>query len=498
MKWKSVLSNKRSEGIVEGIAIAYVLLFIYAATSKLLDFETFSVQLAQSPLLSAYAGIIAWLVPGIELAIAVLLTLKRFRTSALYAAFTLMVMFTAYIFIILNFSDFIPCSCGGVLEKLSWTQHLIFNVVFILLAGIAVFLLRHSNNKMKLLLLATLVIIGISIIALLFAFSEKQIHRNNAFQRRYVPHPIKELSSIDLKYDSYYIAGVSDSIIYLGNVTAPLNIIELGISLRSKRYKKIHLEVMELPYKNIQINVISPQFYVSDGTVPIVFKGDIEDWNAKVIMKDKVYFALFSPLDSTQFILRTIDGQTRENTIAKYYYGQKTLIKNKELLQKQGDGIFDTDGQLLLNRKLEKFIYIYFYRNEFMIFDKDLKLEYRGTTIDTISQSQLEISHLNSSNQDKLNPNAIVVNRQTTTDGNYLFINSDRLGKYEDAENLHRATIIDVYNIDLKEYSFSFYIYNYKNSKVSSFRIKDNLLITIMGNYLITYQLNDKYFKTKK
>ncbi|HBC05203.1 MAG TPA: hypothetical protein DC015_13665, partial [Aequorivita sp.] len=117
----------------------FVLLFLYAAISKLLDFETFTVQLAQSPLLSAYAGVIAWAVPSLEILIAVLLTIPKYRIPALYAAFTLMVMFTAYIYIILNFSDFIPCSCGGVLEKLSWTQHLIFNIVFIILAGVVVF-----------------------------------------------------------------------------------------------------------------------------------------------------------------------------------------------------------------------------------------------------------------------------------------------------------------------------------------------------------------------
>src|SRR5690606_8338155 len=106
--------------VVNGICYLFVLLFVYAAVSKLLDFETFRVQLAQSPLLSAYAGIIAWLVPGVEILIALLLIIPRFRVVALYSSFLLMVMFTAYIYIILNYSDFVPCSCGGVLEKLSW------------------------------------------------------------------------------------------------------------------------------------------------------------------------------------------------------------------------------------------------------------------------------------------------------------------------------------------------------------------------------------------
>jgi len=48
------------------IAYLFILLFVYASASKLLDFETFRIQLAQSPLLSAYAGIIAWVVLGLN------------------------------------------------------------------------------------------------------------------------------------------------------------------------------------------------------------------------------------------------------------------------------------------------------------------------------------------------------------------------------------------------------------------------------------------------
>src|SRR5690606_14703009 len=125
-----------------------------------------------------------------------------------------MVMFTAYIFIILNFSDFVPCSCGGVLEKMSWTQHLIFNVVFIILAGVAVFFSLQEKPKKTLFLLAALAIFGVGTVTLLFAFSEKKMHRNNAFQRRYPHQPANELQRFDIKYNSYYIAGITEDSIY--------------------------------------------------------------------------------------------------------------------------------------------------------------------------------------------------------------------------------------------------------------------------------------------
>jgi len=123
---------------VEGACLLYIVLFVYAAFSKLLEFENFRVQLAQSPLLSSFAGWLAWAVPLAELIIALSLLSSRFRLPGLFAGFSLMVMFTSYIFIMLNYSSFIPCSCGGILEKLGWTAHLWFNIAFVLLAIIGI------------------------------------------------------------------------------------------------------------------------------------------------------------------------------------------------------------------------------------------------------------------------------------------------------------------------------------------------------------------------
>jgi hypothetical protein len=57
-----------------------------------------------------------------------------------------MVMFTAYIVAILNFSNYVPCSCGGVLEKLGWREHLIFNSAFVVLGLIGIVLQAEEER----------------------------------------------------------------------------------------------------------------------------------------------------------------------------------------------------------------------------------------------------------------------------------------------------------------------------------------------------------------
>ena len=131
--------------IIEIIAFLFILLFTYAAVMKLRDYEKFVVQIGQSPLLTYFAAWIAWMVPTIELIISIALAIPRFRLIGLYASFSLMVMFTTYIICILTLSLFVPCSCGGVIETLGWFEHLIFNIVFVVLGATAV-LLTYSQK----------------------------------------------------------------------------------------------------------------------------------------------------------------------------------------------------------------------------------------------------------------------------------------------------------------------------------------------------------------
>lgn len=131
---------------IEIICCLFILLFIYAALMKLLDVEKFTVQLGQSPLLMAFAPIVAWAVPAVELGIAVMLVTPRLRRIGLYAAFTLMVMFTVYIGVILAFAQHVPCSCGGIISAMSWGQHLAFNIAFVLLALAAVAVMDKESD----------------------------------------------------------------------------------------------------------------------------------------------------------------------------------------------------------------------------------------------------------------------------------------------------------------------------------------------------------------
>lgn len=140
----------RKTTIIEITCCLLAILFVYASVSKLIDYNTFKLQLNKSPFLTSFSNSIAYTLPIVEIIIALLLAIPVMRLIGLYASLFLLTLFTAYLIAMLNFSYYIPCSCGGVLSSLSWQQHIIFNIVFIILSLMGIFIQAHSQRAVHL------------------------------------------------------------------------------------------------------------------------------------------------------------------------------------------------------------------------------------------------------------------------------------------------------------------------------------------------------------
>jgi hypothetical protein len=65
----------------------------------------------------------------------------------LYPSFVLLFLFTIYIAAMLMTGAEMPCSCGGVLEELSWPAHVVFNSVYVLLSALAIWLIKRKRRR---------------------------------------------------------------------------------------------------------------------------------------------------------------------------------------------------------------------------------------------------------------------------------------------------------------------------------------------------------------
>jgi hypothetical protein len=120
-------------------------LFLYSGITKTIGFGLFVNTLDKSLFFNDFnTRFIGIFVIAAEFAIPVLLF---FESTALYGyllSFLLLLLFTAYILLMFLLSPFLPCSCGGLIESLSWRQHIFFNVAFM---AISLLLFFNKNKK---------------------------------------------------------------------------------------------------------------------------------------------------------------------------------------------------------------------------------------------------------------------------------------------------------------------------------------------------------------
>ncbi|MBZ4033822.1 hypothetical protein K6T82_03530 [Flavobacterium sp. 17A] len=493
--------RSRKNLVIQLVSYLFVLLFVYAAISKLLDFQNFHVQLSQSPLLSVFSSWIAVLVPIAELFTAILLIVPSFRLWGFYFSLILMGMFTVYIYIILHFSSFIPCSCGGVLEKMSWNVHLLFNLIFIVLAIWAILLCskgNESNNfigrhlKHIKIICFCLVFSAVSI-TMLFLSSENIMHYNNPFIRSYPVHAAEFIYEIDLKFNSYYFAGSDEKKVYLGNYTNPSQV--LVIDNKSRQIKKVRIlfNPDKILFKNVTISVRDSSFYLFDGSVPKYFQGSLKNWKINNEFNGFPYFTKAVPLDDVSAVFRSNNAKNSANVLGIYNASDESgkIRYKRDLLERQTDGIFDTDGMLMYSSKLEKIVYLYYYRNEFIIADKLGSLSYRGHTIDTIKNVKIKTASLKNDTERTISSPVYIVNAHSAIYKNLLFVNSKIRGRNEIDKLWERSSIIDLYDIKTNKYLLSFPVYHIGKKGLRSLTITEENLYALIGKTLVVYKFSD-------
>jgi len=139
--------NKR-QVVLESISALLIMLFLYASVSKFLDFQRFMGEMNNQPLPNSWTPFLVWTIPSLEIAISVALIFERTRMAGFIASLVLMTLFTIYAAtILLHFFEYVPCSCGGVIRKLTWPQHLVFNLFFVGLSVTGIILQRRSSSK---------------------------------------------------------------------------------------------------------------------------------------------------------------------------------------------------------------------------------------------------------------------------------------------------------------------------------------------------------------
>ena len=123
-----------------------ILVWTYTGLEKIIRFEasrkafhnqTFPVELAE---------LLSYSIPALELLLAVLLLFSVTRWWGYLGSILLLTVFITYVGLIwVGAFPRVPCNCAGIIESLGWSEHLVLNLIFLILACQGLYF--RSNKK---------------------------------------------------------------------------------------------------------------------------------------------------------------------------------------------------------------------------------------------------------------------------------------------------------------------------------------------------------------
>lgn len=307
------------------------------------------------------------------------------------------------------------------------------------------------------------------------------------FERK-LKNLVKGVKVINISYNSFYIAGFTDDHLYLGNKTAVKYLLKVNTAMTDTQSIRIQVNKAYLKNGVYKLTVDSANFYLMDGSTRTMVKGRTGEWIGKADTIDLPYFSENIPLNDNSMVCRFVDFKTRTNSLKKVSRTRPS-ITNGNLLEKQVDGLFCTDGLLQYHQQLQLLSYMYFYRNRVLLMDTNLNLLKKMKTIDPIDTAKFKIAKIESSKSLTFSSPALMVNANSCSSGRLVFIES-KIQAMNDLETIFKdAMVIDVYDLIGQQYLYSFYLRSHNQQKTTQFKVIGNYIFVVSGQYLIRYTI---------
>ena len=333
------------------------------------------------------------------------------------------------------------------------------------------------------------VLVGSLSVLLLNNLTTSNKSYGGGFRRSVALDFLQEKRVLDIKFDSYYISGTTGGRIYLGNMVAPLHMLSVGKKLDTASHRLKIVGNSKIARKALHVMVDSNSVFAVERLTPAILRGSTTDLNMTMIEMEKSIF-LANPVVSRcgKVFVKTYASDSHKSLLSKIVLNPASR-QDCDILLKQIDGIFCTDGMLIYNAPVDRLIYVYFYRNSFISLDTNLNIKYTARTIDTVTKVHFQVGKISSENTFTLSSPPSQVNKKSFAFKDWVFINSALKADNETESKFRSNSIIDVYASKDGRYCFSFYLPDIDGFRLKDFAVTDNALIAIHGNFLVVYSI---------
>lgn len=324
------------------------------------------------------------------------------------------------------------------------------------------------------------IIVIVALLLTFLNFSIKKPNNNlNGFTRKFNVTAIKLYNEI-FPTPVIDIAGITDSSIYF-TTPDPDKILRSNYNLKNPHLINLNISNTKRLKTNFNTIVKYPNIYIFGSNVPSFIQYDLTTGKEAIHKLDRGFSknALLSP---GSIVVRGFDS-TRENMILrKINLRTDNIVEDDNIIDRNNDGGFSTDGKILYDSSTNTLIYVHFYSNKLIFLDTNLNLIHSGNTIDTFSAYQAKaISKVSGSKKafSFVSPPKLI-NLYSTVQDRKLYVLS--LLRADNEANFEINSTIDVYDIKRKEYEGSIHIPKFDKQELHKFKIyKDHIICLFKG-----------------
>ena len=340
--------------------------------------------------------------------------------------------------------------------------------------------------KSRIIHLFTIAVASILFVVGLYYYASYTRNKKNNFVREFPPHKLTADTVKKLNYSDLYIAGSDGHSVYLSSRKGKNLLIGYNLNTLDSTAKKIVAKQDFTVFDDAELKVSEDNFFLTQGLAGNIRSGSLQDF-----MLHKSYnvfpFNSATPLSDTTFVLSYLNKKKR-NALGIFSTRDQNVTE-KKILKEQGEGIFSTDG-ILLNDPNGHIIYVYYYRNQFILADNQFNIKYTGNTIDTNSMAKIKVNKISSSGDLTMAAPPLQVNKDACANADYLFVWSGLKADNQLPEVWSKASTIDVYRLRDGKYQFSFDLPHLDDDKLVSFKVYGKTLVALYHRFIYTFKLN--------
>jgi len=323
-------------------------------------------------------------------------------------------------------------------------------------------------------------------LVLLMYWYNAPVDVQNGFTRVIATNKASKIKTIYLGSENHYFAGWTNHALYLGDIKRPFQLLVIRdtatdtIDITNQQNNAI---------LHSRITVDASLFQLADLNRFDIYRGQVGVWSIANRVHSERLFSEELLTGNNSIVVRDLNSQGTQYTLSKETCTPFSRETAENLIEKQIDGLFCTDGMLRFDRTNFLIVYTYFYRNQFFVADTSLNLRLRGHTIDTVSTADIKVASVSSEGYRTIASPPKIVNRNSYAHDGKLYVNSNLKADNEDWKTHRRSDVIDVYNLFSGKYEYSFYIDRENGKRLRHFYVQEKSLYILRDDHLVIYTL---------